>query len=135
MIRRPPRSTRTDTLFPYTTLFRSVASIGRVKADPEQDEPHILIGLLGLGTAQPRQRAMHPERQRLWKIATQLALLGLQVTMVQRAAGRIAIGPDRYGNALPVRLNPARSTDSNSLQRPSFLAGFLPVHAWPPPPP
>src|SRR3546814_6854999 len=28
MIRRPPRSTRTDTLFPYTTLFRS--SYGRV---------------------------------------------------------------------------------------------------------
>src|SRR3546814_12566413 len=26
MIRRPPRSTRTDTLFPYTTLFRSVVS-------------------------------------------------------------------------------------------------------------
>src|SRR3546814_4970763 len=26
MIRRPPRSTRTDTLFPYTTLFRSVCS-------------------------------------------------------------------------------------------------------------
>src|SRR3546814_11170679 len=30
MIRRPPRSTRTDTLFPYTTLFRSpVSGIGR----------------------------------------------------------------------------------------------------------
>src|SRR3546814_10746976 len=27
MIRRPPRSTRTDTLFPYPTLFRSVASV------------------------------------------------------------------------------------------------------------
>src|SRR3546814_3325284 len=27
MIRRPPRSTRTDTLFPYTTLFRSVAAL------------------------------------------------------------------------------------------------------------
>src|SRR3546814_14790755 len=26
MIRRPPRSTRTDTLFPYTTLFRSAAN-------------------------------------------------------------------------------------------------------------
>src|SRR3546814_8101573 len=26
MIRRPPRSTRTDTLFPYTSLFRSIAS-------------------------------------------------------------------------------------------------------------
>src|SRR3546814_8157364 len=29
MIRRPPRSTRTDTLFPYTTLFRSVPDRGR----------------------------------------------------------------------------------------------------------
>src|SRR3546814_8409102 len=29
MIRRPPRSTRTDTLFPYTTLFRSLEAIGR----------------------------------------------------------------------------------------------------------
>src|SRR3546814_4379845 len=28
MIRRPPRSTRTDTLFPYTTLFRSPAPVG-----------------------------------------------------------------------------------------------------------
>src|SRR3546814_11513122 len=27
MIRRPPRSTRTDTLFPYTTLFRSLVLI------------------------------------------------------------------------------------------------------------
>src|SRR3546814_7088810 len=29
MIRRPPRSTRTDTLFPYTTLFRSLQAAGR----------------------------------------------------------------------------------------------------------
>src|SRR3546814_11031158 len=29
MIRRPPRSTRTDTLFPYTTLFRSLAYLMR----------------------------------------------------------------------------------------------------------
>src|SRR3546814_17164000 len=28
MLRRPPRSTRTDTLFPYTTLFRSVTAVG-----------------------------------------------------------------------------------------------------------
>src|SRR3546814_1642023 len=45
MIRRPPRSTRTDTLFPYTTLFRSVvlgiafgdvagADLARGGADP-----------------------------------------------------------------------------------------------------
>src|SRR3546814_16884802 len=29
MIRRPPRSTRTDTLFPYTTLFRSLGMVRR----------------------------------------------------------------------------------------------------------
>src|SRR3546814_11591016 len=40
MIRRPPRSTRTDTLFPYTTLFRSagraaaVAGCGGGRLDP-----------------------------------------------------------------------------------------------------
>src|SRR3546814_18917918 len=32
MIRRPPRSTRTDTLFPYTTLFRSLYGHGNVEA-------------------------------------------------------------------------------------------------------
>src|SRR3546814_11709313 len=41
MIRRPPRSTRTDTLFPYTTLFRSqllknlVALLAEGEAGPE----------------------------------------------------------------------------------------------------
>src|SRR3546814_20953614 len=30
MIRRPPRSTRTDTLFPYTTLFRSLRQLKRI---------------------------------------------------------------------------------------------------------
>src|SRR3546814_11602926 len=32
MIRRPPRSTRTDTLFPYTTLFRSAERLGEQRA-------------------------------------------------------------------------------------------------------
>src|SRR3546814_14471739 len=33
MIRRPPRSTRTDTLFPYTTLFRSLDAYARCWLD------------------------------------------------------------------------------------------------------
>src|SRR3546814_6940152 len=42
MIRRPPRSTRTDTLFPYTTLFRSVhlrdaGSVRRGRAGVEDE--------------------------------------------------------------------------------------------------
>src|SRR3546814_4751513 len=45
MIRRPPRSTRTDTLFPYTTLFRSARS-----------------GEVGLGVADVGQRLLERRR-------------------------------------------------------------------------
>src|SRR3546814_1656398 len=38
MIRRPPRSTRTDTLFPYTTLFRSEVPAGPHQADARREE-------------------------------------------------------------------------------------------------
>src|SRR3546814_19862328 len=36
MIRRPPRSTRTDTLFPYTTLFRAKSPVSRREYGPGQ---------------------------------------------------------------------------------------------------
>src|SRR3546814_4069941 len=48
MIRRPPRSTRTDTLFPYTTLFRSLSRTlapiphRPVRAAPHRRTPHSL---------------------------------------------------------------------------------------------
>src|SRR3546814_7138921 len=57
MIRRPPRSTRTDTLFPYTTLFRSVKAAEeqfaalkksereRLETEAELREPQHQIGL------------------------------------------------------------------------------------------
>src|SRR3546814_11789846 len=47
MIRRPPRSTRTDTLFPYTTLFRSrkLRDLSRVPdADPRLPAAHQAVG-------------------------------------------------------------------------------------------
>src|SRR3546814_7378599 len=37
MIRRPPRSTRTDTLFPYTTLFRSAAVFAAMPEAQDED--------------------------------------------------------------------------------------------------
>src|SRR3546814_11453099 len=40
MIRRPPRSTRTDTLFPYTTLFRS--NFGLLQAVGDAGKPVLL---------------------------------------------------------------------------------------------
>src|SRR3546814_9836607 len=45
MIRRPPRSTRTDTLFPYTTLFRSLSEVdGLIAAEPDNPFFHELKG-------------------------------------------------------------------------------------------
>src|SRR3546814_11398720 len=49
MIRRPPRSTRTDTLLPYTTLFRSAIS-PRAHLRPDRPPPR------------PRRRRFLPER-------------------------------------------------------------------------
>src|SRR3546814_3254477 len=46
MRRRPPRSTRTDTLFPYTTLFRSADAGGEIArfADAEAEPRHRELG-------------------------------------------------------------------------------------------
>src|SRR3546814_4160522 len=43
MIRRPPRSTRTDTLFPYTTLFRSALALQARKVDKACSETHHVV--------------------------------------------------------------------------------------------
>src|SRR3546814_7196592 len=51
MIRRPPRSTRTYTLFPYTTLFRSRDALGvrtAVATNKAEDMARKLLGELGL---------------------------------------------------------------------------------------
>src|SRR3546814_18003874 len=51
MIRRPPRSTRTDTLFPYTTLFRSARGGGGGSSAGLLRRPGLGIGDWGLGRA------------------------------------------------------------------------------------
>src|SRR3546814_11798249 len=47
MIRRPPRSTRTDTLFPYTTLFRSHP----FSVWPEQEKNRVIERMIAYGKA------------------------------------------------------------------------------------
>src|SRR3546814_13175501 len=57
MIRRPPRSTRTDTLFPYTTLFRSalVVAVLLVIIHPDAGLDRQLIGELPAQLAEQRR--------------------------------------------------------------------------------
>src|SRR3546814_1610603 len=67
MIRRPPRSTRTDTLFPYTTLFRSLVPAFRaharyVEAEPVQNrQGHRMDCALGLAAGTPGAEAAFPQ--------------------------------------------------------------------------
>src|SRR3546814_17406171 len=82
MIRRPPRSTRTDTLFPYTTLFRSLFG---VSTPPES----VTGDLLDL---QPR--TIDPEQSLEVRLAEAERLRAEAELRQQRAAGRLdpAIG-------------------------------------------
>src|SRR3546814_17261446 len=73
MIRRPPRSTRTDTLFPYTTLFRSPDGVlpqGRhllllERARHLQDQAHRLLLLREQIEPRPPGAGAHAARQAL----------------------------------------------------------------------
>src|SRR3546814_14226378 len=64
MIRRPPRSTRTDTLFPYTTLFRSELSRrgGRRRAVAVKRRIVVLQGIDGDIGAERRVRGVEREQ-------------------------------------------------------------------------
>src|SRR3546814_11721459 len=62
MIRRPPRSTRTDTLFPYTTLFRSPYKIRHIRAaDSLYRPPHRQMGRMRSGGHRPAARRARSE--------------------------------------------------------------------------
>src|SRR3546814_2107802 len=62
MIRRPPRSTRTDTLFPYTTLFRSLRTA--------RSRPHFVDPAIAHDPVHPRiqSRSRLPLRPRLQRL-------------------------------------------------------------------
>src|SRR3546814_9958765 len=65
MSRRPPRSTRTDTLFPYTTLFRS-QRLMNAAADQAQD-----LGLT-YGKALTDDQAANLKQDMVWMVETQV---------------------------------------------------------------
>src|SRR3546814_7460369 len=62
MIRRPPRATRTDTLFPYTTLFRSHIDLAEL-LDPSEDGVQFAFhrGGFGIADRDARQRRYFPD--------------------------------------------------------------------------
>src|SRR3546814_10806547 len=79
MIRRPPRSTRTDTLFPYTTLFRSAV---QQRADGRAVPPGENLAQNAHGCAVYSQGAMLRKRQTV-RISRFLALFSACPELVE----------------------------------------------------
>src|SRR3546814_16318381 len=95
MIRRPPRSTRTDTLFPYTTLFRSIsgADATALDIDPGQVPAALANRKAILG--------MRPEHMRLRKPGIPVEIEMVEVLgSEQLIHGRIGDTQDRKSTRL-----------------------------------
>src|SRR3546814_8011044 len=110
MIRRPPGSTRTDTLFPYTTLFRSLRSVEQLRAPrvlvelvvAEIDAGHVDHHLHRAGTGGPVQRDLAaaavelatPHRQPCQVVGLEAGkgVLGIDVVMDGGRGGRASHG-------------------------------------------
>src|SRR3546814_4275977 len=127
MIRRPPRSTRTETLFPYTTLFRSEpahvvddAGDAAVVADPHlHAAAHQLGGDVGLDVGE----ADHEVRLELQDLvdlrAGECADLGLFLARPRRAHGEAADADD------PVLRSEEHTSELQSLMRISYAVFCL----------
>src|SRR3546814_15811278 len=89
MIRRPPRSTRTDTLFPYTTLFRSIdhghlaLAAGNLDGDDLAGQPPALGRRLALLLA--------AEGEGVLVLAADLELLGDVLAGLRHGVGAVEL--------------------------------------------
>src|SRR3546814_5764338 len=113
MIRLPPRSTRTDTLFPYTTLYRSEDVIRKSVA--RMDEAAIA---LAIPTLEPRNRhGIEPVDPDLLRRNRDIDITALPEALVHRIAeiaeGR-DIGPFSHHDAVELRGVDRKSTRLNS---------------------
>src|SRR3546814_1326065 len=92
MIRRPPRSTRTDTLFPYTTLFRSlrmdlVRTYGLVYAvELRQSDDALAEYVAKGGNYRPRSEEHTSELQSLMRISYAVFCLKKNKTTQQKSS-------------------------------------------------
>src|SRR3546814_7984960 len=106
MIRRPPRSTRTDTLCPYTTLFRSLVG-GHVDRDGA-------IAAAALAGQAERQRVL--DFRAVPAVLDDLAAHHF-VEQMGAAAGRVLLLPRRHvagAHDLVAGVEPAASADADA---------------------
>src|SRR3546814_9586592 len=98
MLRRPPRSTRTDTLFPYTTLFRSDRIIGKI--DRLHDVPKDI-------DPEPVNAAVEPERQHIEHRRLNFGISPVQIGLLFQEGVIIILA----GGGIPFPCRAAKITD------------------------
>src|SRR3546814_4031533 len=106
MIRRPPRSTRTDTLFPYTTLFRSVTivdaeQLGGTMMEKlaelfDEDAQRARAGGTRAATRHKRSEEHTSELESLMRISYAVFCLKKQCTRPQHQTARARINSARH---------------------------------------
>src|SRR3546814_17875371 len=97
MKRRPPRSTRTDTLFPYTTLFRSCYIFGRVSEDNKFD-----VAMMVATMAQLSKDGFQPKRSIILLLSgdEETAMLTTQALAAQYKGAEFALNGDGGGGLI-----------------------------------
>src|SRR3546814_6739417 len=124
MIRRPPRSTRTDTLFPYTTLFRSLDPQGNASTGLGIDHKDREISSyeLLMGQATVEQAVVATKLPRLDVLPATVDLSGAEVELVdvehrmhRLAAALSAVPAGRYDVVLTDCRSEEHTSDIQSL--------------------
>src|SRR3546814_18393233 len=115
MIRRPPRSTRTDTLFPYTTLFRSHHPALAIEDPPGEQAGLLRPDAPGCSRGAGLELVLHglPQRSRhnRWMLAGQMSALvddvaniaAVREQVINRAAAVAAAAALRPAGPAPAR--------------------------------
>src|SRR3546814_10877188 len=121
MIRRPPRSTRTDTLFPYTTLFRSSAQ-GRADRGGRGDRARGERGLRGVarefraGAGSGRGAAFAHHLANAWDELADLAARAVSRSPPRHIDRTRTVGPAESARRRPLRRSERSEEHTSELK-------------------
>src|SRR3546814_4229663 len=117
MIRRPPRSTRTDTLFPYTTLFRS----------REQRHHNLEVLAVGLLVAQAELNRLGQRVDHVIAVVVQDQHIGARIQHRRDVLREVARAERRLhrGDGLPAERSEEHTSELQSLMRISYAVFCL----------
>src|SRR3546814_7583572 len=117
MIRRPPRSTRTDTLFPYTTLFRSLWDDGVI--DPMDTRRVLAMGISAALNARSEEHTS--ELQSLMRTSYAVFCLKKKKHTEQPTQSTIARSP-------PITTSTTQTTTANQIARAPTTSPLYTAH-------